>query len=155
MTLDQIWVAWDRVTNDWFCDIPVILVIGGLQLEVSVHKLDELYLSFDAIDRSAPFGWADDGEWDLEWRCNPPIVERTVLGRRVTGFGSAEYAFQLADFVGTLPWVLVSLEVELEDGAHFAIENALDENSLRFRSPEERSDLRVRWFEPSRDGIEA
>ncbi|MEM9862340.1 MAG: hypothetical protein AAF938_12020 [Myxococcota bacterium] len=111
--LDEVWVVWDLDSNEWFCDAPVLLVVDGQQLEVSVHNLDELHVSLDAIDRSAPFGWVDEPQlnFDLEWRCNPSLVPGSILGQTVTGFGAGEYAFELADFVGTLPWVLVSLEV--------------------------------------------
>lgn len=155
-TLEEVWVVWDVTADEWFCDAPVLLVVGGCQIEVSVHQIDELCVSFDAIDRSAPFGWLDDPEFhfDLDWRCNPAIVPESVIGRRVVGFGAAEYAFELADFVGTRPWVLVSFEVELEGGAHLAIENGLDENAFRFRSPEKRDDLRVKWFESASSRFE-
>lgn len=144
LRLDEVWLAWDVGADEWFCDAPVLLVVGGQQLEVSVNQLNELCISFNAIDRSAPFGW-QDSDFDLKWRRNPAIVPHSVLGRTVAGFGAMEYAFGLADFVGTLPWVLVSLEVKLE-GAHLAIENGLDENALRFRPLDEDDEYRVKWF---------
>lgn len=144
--LDDIWLVWDVEGNEWFCDAPVILGVAGKQIEVSAHKLDELYVSIDGIDRRLPLGWPDDNILQLEWRRNPSIVPEALLGRTILGFGAAELAFDLADFVGTSPWVLVSFECAL-DGGHLAIENGLDENALRFERAT-REDFRVSWFSP-------
>jgi hypothetical protein len=145
-TLDAVWVVWDHAHDEWFSDAPVVFEFGDRRLEVAVNKVDELYLSCDAIDFEQDLGWPDDDLFDLRWLRNPPFIPASHLGRRVSRFGASEYAFQLSEYVGTLPWVLVSFECELDGEDVIAVTNGLDENDFRFSPPDEREDLRVIWF---------
>lgn len=150
-TLENIWLMWEANEDEWFADGPVILGIGGRQIEVCAFRNDTLLVSLDAIDRSEPLDWcgareSGDALFDLQWMKNPSCGQLpNILGRRVRRIGIGEYAWELSEPLGLPQWLLVSVAFELE-GAYFAIDNALDENGLRFEPPAESEDRRIKWI---------
>ena len=136
--LEAVWVMWDREGDEWWSDGPVILQIGGRQVEVSVFKSNELYVSLDAIDRDAGLFWAEDME--LVWRDSPFDELIPFVGQVVERIGCGEYSSTRAR------WALVSLDVKLA-GGHLAVENGGDENAFRYEARASRSDgHRWTWF---------
>jgi hypothetical protein len=151
MPLESVWLMWDAIDDEWFADGPVILGLGGRQLEVCAYRFETLFVSLDAIDRSKPLDWyagadSDGAPFDLRWVENPPIDGlNDIVGRKIQRIGAGEYAWELSETMSLPPWHLASMEFELE-GACFAIENALDENALRFSAPAESEIRRTRWI---------
>ncbi|MDW6059048.1 hypothetical protein SAZ11_14720 [Streptomyces sp. FXJ1.4098] len=63
--LARLWVVWDLEDDEWFPDCPVLLDFDGEQVEINHWKLDELSLTWNAIDPRRPVEWPG---FALQWR---------------------------------------------------------------------------------------
>lgn len=125
-TLEHAWVLWDVQADSWFADAPVVFDFGDEQLEIQHHKLDELSITWGAIDARAPVTWPES---ELVWRDDAiPDLER-LHGQRVT-------AGELFEWLGPdLANGMVAVGITFEHG-QVLVYNALDENGLGFGRPD-------------------
>jgi hypothetical protein len=127
--LTESWIVWDRDEESWFADEPVVLGFEGRNLEIVFWQLDELSLTWNAIDLQQPPNWFGcyDG-LNLEWRRNAHPVLGTALGRTVDTISLVE----MLNETGIMPgreWLLHALQFHFGNST-MTIYNSLDENGL-------------------------
>jgi hypothetical protein len=134
--IETTWALWDRYSESWFTEWPIILQINGKQLEVFVLDMDKMGVSWDAIDPKAPLFENSDGAGDyLEWRENslPELIK--VQGHKIIQISVIEYKYsmqvlrdpQKTTRVGKtidFGWLLHGLEFKMDNG-YLSISNAL------------------------------
>ena len=49
-TIEELWVSWDSINDEWFNDLPVILKFKTCQLELCAYKTNQYAVTFDHID---------------------------------------------------------------------------------------------------------
>ncbi len=133
--LDHAWLAWDRDTDEWFADAPVLLDFGGEQVEVSHQKFNDLSVTWKTIDPVGHATWSvgDDGDpevhtFHLGWQRDAVPELSALEGRRLTVVELLEWAGgDVADGMVAVSFVF--------DDERLTISNALDENSLEFGPP--------------------
>jgi len=133
-SISRYWLMWDLKNDDWNTDGPVILEIGGTQVELCVFQTDQLSLTRDSIDLVAPLDWYGAAEeFPLRWQNSPfpelysalhcPIHHIHLLTHKPLPFSSS-------------PSPIYGLEFTLEDAngslSYFSLHNGLDENALSF-----------------------
>lgn len=65
--LSRSWVVWDRESDRWFNDAPIVLEFEGERLDFCATRSDEVAISWNGIDVSRQPGWF--GLTDaLDWR---------------------------------------------------------------------------------------
>jgi hypothetical protein len=134
--IEKTWVLWDRKSESWWTEWPVILQINGVHLEVFVEDMDRLGVSWNSIDLKAPLFENSQGAGDnLEWREDPLDELRNAIAHKIIRISSIEYRHgmqvlrdsQKPDLVGKkidFGWLLYGIDFELE-GAYFGIFNNL------------------------------
>ncbi|MFV2118363.1 hypothetical protein ACE14D_07925 [Streptomyces sp. Act-28] len=120
------WLVWDPVDDVWFPDCPVLFDFEGEQLEVNHRKLDDLSLTWNTVDPSAPVRWPG---FELRWRAEPLPELRALRGLPL-------------ERVELLQWTgrdaaRGTVEIGLGFGTdRVTVFNALDENGLDFGPPD-------------------
>src|SRR5688500_3354160 len=70
--IERSWIAWDRTYDRWLAGEPVVLEIGGRQLEIQWTKIGEVAITQGRVDLRSPHEWktfwAEVGGFDVEWR---------------------------------------------------------------------------------------
>lgn len=140
-TLNATWLAWDEDTGTWLKDEAVIFSVGSDNLEIVFWKLDEVALTWNAIDVTTRPAWVTDWDRDrsLTWRRDALPALTNVVGKTITGVSVIEYRFQTVvledrkhiENAGTYheAWLLHGLEFHL--GEHrLQVFNNLDENGI-------------------------
>ena len=89
--LTDVRIVWDQEDDSWFADEPVVMVFDDVQLEIVFWKLNELSISWNAIDLEAKPNWFGSfGDMDLQWRQCQDSVE--LVGKRLTELSLIEHA---------------------------------------------------------------
>ncbi|GLZ80330.1 hypothetical protein Afil01_51370 [Actinorhabdospora filicis] len=127
--LTAAWLVWNTDRDAWFPDGPVIFDFEGERVELNHFKLDELSVTWNLADVSAPIGWSESR---LSWRsdaepCLTALVGRVLRAVELLVFDSG--GRYLAD--GT-----VAVRFDFGDTG-VTVFNALDENGLSFAAPGE------------------
>lgn len=129
-TLTRAWLVWDLDDDTWWADCPVLLDFGGEQVEVNHQKLDECAITWNTIDPARPVRWAGADDLRLAWRAETSPDLTGLCGQSVHAVDLLEWAGDRGDLAnGT-----VALGFTFT-GGHLTVDNALDENGLRFTSP--------------------
>jgi hypothetical protein len=149
------WAGWNPHRHRWFPPFPLVLVFGdGVQLELAWQKWDDLAITWNTIDLTAP---PDDEPY--QWRPSQPDPVAAVAGRTLTGFAAIETPYFQGDdldFADGLPmhalagWMFSGLWIEFGDrGVH--VYNHLDMNGLSaepVKPPYETATRSTRWSSP-------
>ncbi|GAB2851227.1 hypothetical protein GCM10022221_58300 [Actinocorallia aurea] len=124
--LDAAWVVWDLDDDTWFADCPVVFSFGGTQVEVNHQKFDELSITWDTIDVTAPIVEVDpEVGFRLEWR-------RSADPRMVALYGSPLTEAVLLAWGGRdMAQGMTAVGFAFPSG-NVAVTNALDENAVEF-----------------------
>ncbi|MEU1728533.1 hypothetical protein [Nonomuraea sp. NPDC005692] len=111
--------------GDWYADCPVVLDFDGVQVEICHSKFDELSISWNAIDTTAPItGWEEYEELTPAWSGADERLE-SFVGQELREVALLEWRPSRPDVAdGTL-----AVEFAFDTG-RFHIANALDENSI-------------------------
>ena len=136
--LQSVQVAWDVEQDEWFSDEPVVLVFERCVLEIVWWQLNELSISWGAIDRErAPnwFGCYKDSK--LQWREANHAAVVAAIGRVVEEVDLVELNESTltkgrSDSLKSSDWLLhgVCIGFETESETALSVFNALDENGL-------------------------
>lgn len=131
------WLVWDRDTDEWFADCPVLLAFDGEQVEINHQKFDDLSITWNTIDPDGQITWpgGDDNEPDvhafhLSWRNDADAALATLNGQKLHTVELLEWASDTSDFANGM--VAVSFVFEHD---RVTITNALDENRLDYGPP--------------------
>ncbi len=140
--ISEVWVVYDINENKWFKDCPVILIIDGMQVEISAYKIDELAITFNSISMSEKLNWYDMDDFKLEWRKNAFSDILAVLNKKICNIEIMEYNLVTEiTYSKDNPkeqdkkisaWLLNGIGFELDDG-YFAVFNGLDENNISIK----------------------
>ncbi|MFI0732130.1 hypothetical protein ACH4S9_24515 [Streptomyces sp. NPDC021225] len=123
--LTRLWVVWDLEDDEWFPDCPVLLDFDGEQVEINHWKLDELSLTWNAIDPRRPVEWPG---FALRWRDDAIPEAAPLLGQPVRNV-------ELLEWTGTdAARGTVDVGFVFPHG-RITVYNALDENGLSFAPP--------------------
>lgn len=139
---DGAWLMWDFSSDEWVEDAPIIVCLGGHQLELCLGDRQETYVSIDEIDRGRPLAWFDGANRPYQWVSNPTRDFQSLSFRRLERFGIGESAWASGGVASYQPW---SIELDFGD-AHLALERGDDTHSLRFRAPQPSREFRVVWL---------
>ena len=127
-SVDLVYFAED---GSWYADCPVILDFSGERVEICHQKFDDLSITWNTIDQSAPIAGWDEADFSPQWRSGEHVLDSLVGG--------------VVREVALLEWCaardvangMVAVEFVLDTG-RLAIANALDENVIEtgLRAPE-------------------
>lgn len=141
-SIQDTWVAWDEGENHWFTEEPVILRIGGRNLEIICSKFDQLSLTCDTVDLDTPPCWRTDwggGGFRLRWRHNALPELARVVGQKVREIRLLECLLEMGAYSA---WVLNGFEFRTDAGC-VSIYNALDENGVTDQPSESQAAVRA------------
>ena len=142
--LDLSWVLWNTKSDEWFSDAPVILRFDGIQMEISFRQLDELSISWGAIDIERKPDWYElgtpkDSLFEFGWKENALDELKKSLGNMIKDIYLGEYLYGpkiLLDKVNPENigkifenWHINFIEFEFDQGS-LAIYNSLDTNGI-------------------------
>jgi hypothetical protein len=128
------WTGWNPDRDQWFSDIPLVLVFdGGVQLELAWQRWDALSITWNTIDLTVP---PEIVGQPYEWRSSEPDPVAAIAGCTVTGLAVTESPyFEDADLDYPLPidaaagWGVQGLWIEFA-GTGLHVYNGADSNGL-------------------------
>lgn len=110
--------------GSWYADCPVVLDFEGERVEICHQKFDDVSITWNAIDCSAPIGgWDEADDFTPVWRAGDrPIAD--FVGGEVREVALLEWrsGHDMADGMVAVEFVF--------DVGRFAVANALDENGI-------------------------
>lgn len=121
-TIEEIWVSWDPINDEWFNDLPVIIIFKTCQLELCAYKTNQYAVTFDQIDLSQEIDYFGT---KLGWEKNKLVVLNKFLQRNIKNVEMIEWMEQL-----------IGVGFDTTEG-YFAICNGLDENEIVTRKHRE------------------
>ena len=128
------WVAWENNDDEWFPDEPVVLRVGGRNVEFVHSKLSSLWIDIDSIDIATEPSWWADWDFDLEWRRDAHPALQVARGRQIEWVEIVEHFFTTRPAGRAGPetggWVLSGVGFGLAGDAYLEVFNALDQNGL-------------------------
>ena len=130
-TIEEIWTAHEGTNGEYWGDCPVILVIGGKQLEFCSIR-DEISITWDEIDVKGKLDWYGSQELNLEWRKNAIRSNRSFIGKQIEGIEIIQMKHEAYDLSGILLHSVLWLNgigFNTED-KYLSIINALDETGF-------------------------
>ncbi len=139
---DGAWLMWDFQNDEWVNDAPIVVCIGGHQLELCFGDRQELYVSIDEINRTKPLAWFDDSNRPFQWVSNPEREFQALSFRRLSRVGIGESGWSSGGIASFQP---SSIELDFS-GTHLALVREEPGASLRFAPPSDSQSTRVRWL---------
>lgn len=148
LTLEDYWLMWHTVEDDWYNDGPVVFKIANRQFEFTAYKLDEFSLTFDQIDLNKKLDWYGAGDdIPLVWKNKGNADINKLIGRKITDINIIAYNFISTvvddkvnpENIGQIDetgFMLNGIEFEFEKNGRFdnnnflQIFNALDANGI-------------------------
>ncbi|GHE97267.1 hypothetical protein GCM10017786_32450 [Amycolatopsis deserti] len=122
------WLAWERDSDCWWNDAPVVFDFGGEQVEISHRKFDELSITWNSIQVTRLL---TDSMFHISW-CNDVCHRLTALhGQVLSSVALLEWQGAQRD-LGT---GAVAVHLVFASGGSVTVANALDENELDFSAP--------------------
>ncbi|MCM2979995.1 hypothetical protein M3599_03525 [Niallia circulans] len=114
-TIEELWVSWDSINDEWFNDLPVILKFKTCQLELCAYKTNQYAVTFDHIDLLQEINYFGR---KLVWKKNKLVELNKFLKKEI-------------NTVEIIQWMeqLIGVGFETNEG-FFAICNGLDENKI-------------------------
>ncbi|TYS48523.1 hypothetical protein [Bacillus infantis] len=127
--LCEMWTVHEVSSGEFWSDCPVVLLIGGQQLEFCSFK-DQIAVSWNAIDLNESIIWYGSRDLRLEWRKNAIKGTSAFTGSPVEGADLIEAAQE------GHPITLRGLGLKTAKG-YIALFNEFDETVLTFEKNEE------------------
>ena len=122
--IQEIWVAWEQDSDEWFRDCPVIIILEDCQIELCAFKWDEYFITFDKISVLQEIEWYGT-EFPIKWEKNKISELNFAINKRINHIEIIERCEgERTDFC-----YLDGIGFQLNDG-YFAICNGLDENLI-------------------------
>jgi hypothetical protein len=82
-TIAEIWTVQEISDGDFWADCPVILLIGGKQLEFCSFNDREIAVTWNEIDLKEKLDWYGNQELNLEWRKNAIDNFSFFIGKQI------------------------------------------------------------------------
>ena len=130
-TIEEIWTVHEGTDGEFWGDCPVILVIGGKQLEFCSIR-DEISITWDEIDGKGKIDWYGIQELNLKWRKNAIRSNRSFIGKQIEGVEIIQMKQEAYDLSGILLHSVLWLNgIGFNTGDRYlSIINALDETGF-------------------------
>ncbi|MDN4608651.1 hypothetical protein [Sporosarcina highlanderae] len=82
--IQEIWVAWEQASDEWFRDCPVIICFEECQIELCAFKWDEYFVTFDEISVLQDIEWYGTG-LPIKWEKNKINGLNFAINKRING----------------------------------------------------------------------
>jgi hypothetical protein len=129
--LTNSWLVWDRTSDQWFGDWPVLLDFEGEQIEICHQTFDELSITWNTINPSEAIAYAEDPEdLFLTWRDDACLRLAESHGQRLRTVELLVWRGEEGDLANDT--VAVSFGFARD---RITIANALDANTIEFGPP--------------------
>lgn len=115
--IKDIWFAWEKNSDEWFNDLPVIIRFEDCQLELCAYKSGEYAITFNQIDLTEEIDYYGT-DFLLSWEQNKLMQLAESINKRIDKVEMIEY-FEQLNGVG----------LHLGEG-YLAVCNGLDENVI-------------------------
>ncbi|RVT59826.1 hypothetical protein [Niallia taxi] len=115
--IKDIWVAWEKNSDEWFNDLPVIIRFEDCQLELCAYKSGEYAITFNQIDLTEEIDYYGT-DFLLSWEQNKLMQLAESINKRIDKVEMIEYLEQLN-----------GVSLHLGEG-YLAVCNGLDENVI-------------------------
>jgi hypothetical protein len=121
-TIERTFVGWYESNDSWYEDLPIILIIGGEQIEICWQKFDSLSITKNQINVDNCISYDEK----IPYRENALSALSGAIGKRILSVKLGMSFMTLEEKV--IP-MINSVDFELENG-FLSIFNALDENGV-------------------------
>lgn len=129
--LTRSWLVWDRTSDQWFADWPVLLDFEGEQVEITHQKVDDLSITWNSIDPGEPIAFGDDpDDVSLAWRDDACLRLAALHGQQLHTVELLVWSGGETDFANDM--VAVSFGFARD---RITITNGLDDNAIEFGPP--------------------
>jgi len=115
--IKDIWFAWEKNSDEWFNDLPVIIRFEDCQLELCAYKSGEYAITFNQIDLTEEIDYYGT-DFLLSWEQNKLMQLAESINKRIDKVEMIE-CFEQLNGVG----------LHLGEG-YLAVCNGLDENVI-------------------------
>ncbi|MED4040614.1 hypothetical protein [Niallia taxi] len=115
--IKDIWFAWEKNSDEWFNDLPVIIRFEDCQLELCAYKSGEYAITFNQVDLTEEIDYYGT-DFLLSWEQNKLMQLAESINKRIDKVEMIEY-FEQLNGVG----------LHLGEG-YLAVCNGLDENVI-------------------------
>lgn len=122
--IQEIWVAWEQGSDEWFRDCPVIIRFEECQIELCAFKWDEYFITFDKISVLQNIDWYGT-DLQIKWEKNKISELNFAINKRINDIEIIERC----EGKSTEFCFLDGIGFQLNDG-YFAVCNGLDENLI-------------------------
>ncbi|MEV0670094.1 hypothetical protein [Mycobacterium sp. NPDC050441] len=130
--LTDSWLVWDRTSDEWFADCPVLLDFEDEQLEITHQTFDELSITWNTINPREPITYGEDQEdASLTWRDDACLRLSASHGQQLRTVELLVWRGAETDLANDT--VAVSFGSARD---RITIANALDENAIEFGPPD-------------------
>jgi hypothetical protein len=114
--------------GSWFADCPVVLDFAGERVEICHQKFDDLSITWNAVDTTAPVAGREWFEFTPVWSPDDALLA-PYLGGAVRGVALLHHTANDAAHG------MVAVQFVLDTGT-FAIANGMDENTIETGKPD-------------------
>ena len=118
--LEAILTIYDVIDDEFWGDCPVILVIGGKQVEFCSFK-EGVSVTWDEIDVNEELDWYGSQNLQLEWQKNRNVDAASMIGKKI----------EKVEMIEASPGIFIGLGFQI-GASYFSIFNAFDETDVSF-----------------------
>ncbi|MED4019188.1 hypothetical protein [Sutcliffiella cohnii] len=133
-TIEGIWTVHEISDGEFWADCPVILVVGGRQLEFCSFNDREIAVTWNEIDLKEKLDWYGNDEFNLEWRKNAFGNFSLYIGKQMEEIEVIEMTQEAIDSKGNVlhsNLLLNGLGFGI-GSSYFSIYNAFDETCISY-----------------------
>lgn len=123
-TIETTYVGWHSTGDTWDGNLPIVLVIGGIQYEICWQNLDSLAITSNQINTDNCL--CSEEFTSYQYRKNAHVSLNSALGKTIKKVSLGMYS---VSGHGNVVPIINSLDIELQHG-FLTIYNALDENGI-------------------------
>ena len=121
-SIEESFVGWYPQDDSWFADLPIMLIIGGEQVEICWQQFDSLSITKNQLSREKCITYGE--EYPYKRNALPELT--ASIGKTILAVKLGMSSMTIED--KTLP-MINSVDFHLE-GGFLSIYNSLDENGV-------------------------
>lgn len=125
--IEATYIGWLEEHNEWFPDVPVVLIIAGKQYEICWQKFDELSITENQINLDVHETAAGV---PISMRLNALPEFRKAVGRKILAIELGENEMGFGERGVDRPMRIVNSVNFILEGGYLAVFNAMDENGV-------------------------
>ncbi|WP_417899850.1 hypothetical protein ABN702_06085 [Bacillus haimaensis] len=132
LNIDEVWTVHELSDGEFWADCPVIIVVGGKQLEFCSFNDSEIAVTWNDIDLKVKLDWYGNQKLNLEWRKNAIKNITPFIGKQIEKIEVIEMTQEVFDLKGKLlhsNLLLNGLGFGFSN-SYISIYNAFDETGL-------------------------